>query len=43
MQNVTKDGKQHKSIFYSILKVLCLTWISMCLSECVLNYITIFY
>ena len=43
MQNVTKNGKQQKPIFGSISKVLCLTWMNICLSICLLNYITLCY
>ena len=37
------NGKNHKSIFYSISKVLCLTLMIICLSICLFNYITICY
>ena len=37
------NGKKHKPIFYSISKVLCLTLMSICLSICLFNYITICY
>ena len=43
MQNLTKDGKQKKPIFGSILKVLCLSLMSICLSICLFSYITICY
>ena len=38
-----KDGEQQKTIFGSTSKVLCLTLMSIWISQCLLNYITIFY
>ena len=37
------NGKQQKSNLDSISKVLCLILMTSCLSECLLNYITIYY